>query len=116
MFELYDAAAAHGSMIVGGEDPDVGLVGHLTGGGHSPISGTYGLAADNVLELEVVTPAGDIKTVNQCTNIDLFFASRGVRLYGVPAQYLSADRDFREAAQLSASFSPQPSKRIPCPQ
>ncbi|KAI4254242.1 MAG: hypothetical protein LQ352_003196 [Teloschistes flavicans] len=77
MFELYDAAAAHGSMIVGGEDPDVGLVGHLTGGGHSPISGTYGLAADNVLELEVVTPAGDIKTVNQCTNIDLFFASRG---------------------------------------
>ncbi|KAI4203692.1 MAG: hypothetical protein LQ350_001693 [Teloschistes chrysophthalmus] len=77
MFEIYDAAAAHGSMIVGGQDPDVGLVGHLTGGGHAPISGTYGLAADNVLELEVVTPAGDIKTVNQCTNSDLFFAFRG---------------------------------------
>ncbi|KAL8692115.1 MAG: hypothetical protein Q9218_002783 [Villophora microphyllina] len=77
MFEIYDVAAAHDSMIVGGQDPDVGLVGHLTGGGHSPISGTYGLAADNVLELEVATPSGDIKTVNQCINSDLFFAIRG---------------------------------------
>ncbi|KAL8697120.1 MAG: hypothetical protein Q9201_007297 [Fulgogasparrea decipioides] len=78
MFEIYDAAAAHGSMIIGGEDPDVGLGGYLTGGGHSPISGAYGLAADNVLEFEVVTPAGDIKTINACQNRDLFFAFRGV--------------------------------------
>ncbi len=78
MFEIYDVAAVHNSMIVGGEDPDVGLGGYITGGGHSLISGHYGLAADNILEFEAVTPAGDIVMLNQCTNTDLFFAFRGV--------------------------------------
>ncbi|KAL8709577.1 MAG: hypothetical protein Q9220_005669 [cf. Caloplaca sp. 1 TL-2023] len=77
MFEMYDATAAHRSTIIGGQDPDVGLGGHVTGGGHSPISGQYGLAADNALEFEIVTPSGDIKTINPCTNNDLFFAFRG---------------------------------------
>ena len=78
MFEIYDAAAIHNAMIVGGEDPDVGLGGYLTGGGHSLISGHYGLAADNILEFEAITPAGDIVALNQCSNKDLFFAFRGV--------------------------------------
>ncbi|KAL8800514.1 MAG: hypothetical protein Q9200_007220, partial [Gallowayella weberi] len=78
MFEIYDAAAAHNSMIIGGQDPDVGLGGYLTGGGHSPISGTYGLGADNVLEFEIVTPSGDVKIVNPCSSPDLFFAFRGL--------------------------------------
>lgn len=79
MFEIQDEAATHGQTIVGGKDPDVGVGGYLTGGGHSLISAKYGLAADNVLEFEVVTPAGDIVILNQCTNNDLFFAFRGVR-------------------------------------
>lgn len=82
MFEVYDVAAAHGMTTIGGQDPDVGLGGHLTGGGHAPISGLYGLAADNVLEIKVVTPSGDIKTTNPCTNSDLWFALRGVRAPG----------------------------------
>lgn len=79
MFEIYDAAALHGSMIIGGEDPDVGLGGYLTGGGHSLISGHYGLAADNILEFSVVTTDGNVRILNECTNTDLFFAFRGVR-------------------------------------
>ena len=90
MFEIYDAAATRDWMIVGGEDPDVGLGGYLTGGGHSLISGHYGLAADNILEFEVVTPAGDILTLNQCSNTDLFFAFRGVIISEFLIQ-LSAD-------------------------
>lgn len=43
-----------------------------TGGGHSLISVHYGLAADTNLELELVTPAGDIVTLNQGTNKILF--------------------------------------------
>ncbi|KAL8895045.1 MAG: hypothetical protein Q9207_008319, partial [Kuettlingeria erythrocarpa] len=77
MFEVYDAAAAHGMTTIGGQDPDVGLGGHLTGGGHAPISGVYGLAADNVLEIELVTPSGEIRTTNPCTDSDLWFALRG---------------------------------------
>ena len=78
MSEIYAAAAAQNAIIVGGDDAGVGLGGYLTGGGHSPISGQYGLAADNVLEMEVVTPSGDLVTLNQCSNPDLFFAFRGV--------------------------------------
>ena len=81
MFEIYDAAAGHGVTIVGGEDSDVGIGGYITGGGHSPISAHYGLAADNILEIELVTPAGELKTVNECTNTDLFFALRGVCVF-----------------------------------
>lgn len=78
MFEFYDAAAPHNSIIVGANDPDAGLGDFLAGGNQSPISGQYGIGADNVLELKVVTPAGDTETENQCSAPDLFFAFRGV--------------------------------------
>lgn len=51
MFEIYDAAAPHNSMIVGTNDPDAGLGGYLTSGNRRPISGRYDLGADNVLDL-----------------------------------------------------------------
>lgn len=86
MFEIYDAAAPHSSVIVGANDPDAGLGGYLTGGNQSPISGQYGLGADNVLELKVVIPAGDIETVNQCSAPDLVLAFRGV---GILSSFLS---------------------------
>ena len=78
MGEIYETTAKYGSIVIGGDDPDVGLGGYLTGGGHSPLSGHYGLAADNVLELEVVTPAGNVRVLNECSHPDLFFAFRGV--------------------------------------
>lgn len=79
MFEIYEATAAHDLVIVSGEDPDIGLDRYLTGVGHSLISGHYSLAADNILEYEVVTPAGDIAILNQCTDTDLFFPFRGLK-------------------------------------
>ena len=81
MFEIYAAASAYNKMVVGGDDANVGLGGYLTGGGHSPISGQYGLAADNVLELKVVDPSGVVQTLNPCLNPDLFFAFRGVSIH-----------------------------------
>ncbi|KAL8739536.1 MAG: hypothetical protein Q9184_008589 [Pyrenodesmia sp. 2 TL-2023] len=120
MFEVYDAAAAHGMTTIGGQDPSVGLGGHLTGGGHAPISGVYGLAADNVLEIEVVTPSGEIKTTNPCTNSDLWFALRGVRATAIASLgshgLTTADTANRVAAAPSASSSPPRSKHTPSPQ
>lgn len=49
-----------------------------TGGGHSLISVHYGLAADTHLERELVTPAGDIVTLNQCTNTILLLLAYSV--------------------------------------
>ena len=65
-------------MIAGGEDPDVGLGGYITGGGHSLISGQSGLAAGDILEFFVVNPDGKIRALNQCSGTELFFAFRGV--------------------------------------
>jgi FAD/FMN-containing dehydrogenase len=50
----------------------------LTGGGHSPLSAKFGLAVDQVLEMEVVLASGDIVTANEAVNADLFWAMRGV--------------------------------------
>ena len=80
MGEIYEVAKKHGIIVVGGAEPSVGLGGYLTGGGHSPISAKFGLAVDNVLEMEIATPSGDIVTANQHQNEDLFWAMRGVRL------------------------------------
>lgn len=49
----------------------------MQGGGHGPWTTVKGMAADTVLELEVVTAAGDIVTANADTNSDLFWALRG---------------------------------------
>ena len=35
MGEIYDLAAVHGSMIIGGDDPDIGMGGYFTGGRNS---------------------------------------------------------------------------------
>ena len=102
MFEIYDAAAAHNSIIVGGEDPDVGIGGYLTGGGHSPISGHYGLAADNILEFQVVNPSGDVEILNQCSNSDLFFAFRGVSTPDISISLETIEWYTREEARPSA--------------
>ncbi|KAI9749090.1 MAG: hypothetical protein M4579_007006 [Chaenotheca gracillima] len=52
-------------------------VGFLLGGGHGPLTSKYGLAADQVLEVEVVTADGKLLVANACQNEQLFFALRG---------------------------------------
>lgn len=76
--DVYRVVLAAKRFIVGGGDPDVGIGGFTTGGGHSPISAKYGLAADNVLEMQLVTPTGDVVVANSNQHSDLFWAMRGV--------------------------------------
>ncbi|KAJ8129867.1 hypothetical protein O1611_g3761 [Lasiodiplodia mahajangana] len=63
--------------VVGGTSKTVSVGGYITGGGHSVLAQLYGMGADQVLQLEVVTPLGDIVTANECQNEDLFWAMRG---------------------------------------
>ncbi|KIW91596.1 uncharacterized protein Z519_07563 [Cladophialophora bantiana CBS 173.52] len=77
MFEVYQAVAKHNLTVIAGGDMSVGIGGWVLGGGHSPISSTYGLGADQVLEIEVVTPDGKFLTVNEKSHPDLFWAMRG---------------------------------------
>ncbi|KAJ5555795.1 FAD linked oxidase N-terminal [Penicillium sp. DV-2018c] len=76
--DVYDVAFERNITVVGGGDPTVGCIGGYTqGGGHSPASHDYGLAADQVLEAQVVLANGDIVTANACQFPDLYFAIRG---------------------------------------
>ncbi|CAP65560.1 uncharacterized protein PODANS_6_10520 [Podospora anserina S mat+] len=51
--------------------------GYVAGGGHTPLSGLYGMAADHVLALQLVTAEGHFTTVSPKHNPDLYWALRG---------------------------------------
>ncbi|KAJ6031367.1 FAD linked oxidase N-terminal [Penicillium herquei] len=77
-FEIYEKAEELGFTAVGGEGKTVGVAGgYVLGGGHSPMSSMYGLAADQVLAMEVVLADGTFTTVTEETDPDLFWAIRG---------------------------------------
>ena len=76
--EAYEAVRRAGYRIVA---PECGLVGvaggYVQGGGQSQLVTAYGLAADQVLEWEVVTPQGHHLTATPETNADLYWALAG---------------------------------------
>ncbi|KAF2833069.1 FAD/FMN-containing isoamyl alcohol oxidase-like protein MreA [Ophiobolus disseminans] len=78
--ELYRQAFAQSPkvVIVGGECPTVGWAGgYIQGGGHGPLSGIYGMGADNVLSFDAITAEGEYVTANAKDNSDLFWALKG---------------------------------------
>ncbi|KAL3489202.1 FAD-binding domain-containing protein [Aspergillus germanicus] len=87
---VLDMALEQGRVVTTGQDPSVGLGGYIQGGGHGPSSRTYGLAASHVLQVRVVTTAGQILVANAAQNQDLFWALRGggPGLYGVATEYV----------------------------
>ncbi|KAF2726629.1 FAD-binding domain-containing protein [Polyplosphaeria fusca] len=71
-------AHQHGLAIVGGNCPSVGLAGGYTqGGGLGPLTSRYGLAADQVLEWNVVTVNGTLVKATPEQNTQLYWALSG---------------------------------------
>ncbi|ORY61446.1 FAD/FMN-containing isoamyl alcohol oxidase-like protein MreA [Pseudomassariella vexata] len=72
------AAHQHGVSALGGICESVGFAGgYIAGGGHTPLSGLWGMAADHVMALEVVTADGRFVTATNTSNPDLYWALRG---------------------------------------
>jgi len=82
-YQAAQAADAAGVIAVTGECPTVGLAGFTMGAGHSALSTSLGMGADQVLEYEVVTATGRIVTASPTKNSDLFWALSG----GGPGTY-----------------------------
>src|SRR3712207_850453 len=75
--EVVEAAAEHGLAALAGSSPDVGVVGYTLGGGLSWLARRYGLAAERVLAIEVVTADGRLVRADRSNEPDLFWALRG---------------------------------------
>ncbi|KAI0540093.1 hypothetical protein GGR58DRAFT_462325 [Xylaria digitata] len=75
--QVIDGLAAVGKRAVTGICECVGLSAPILGGGHGWLQGQYGLAADQVVSARVVLSNGDLVTVSDKSNPDLFWAIRG---------------------------------------
>jgi FAD/FMN-containing dehydrogenase len=75
--ELNGAAAEHGLAVTGGAISSTGIAGLTLGGGLGWLMAKFGLAADNLLSVELVTATGEVLQVDDGSHPDLFWALRG---------------------------------------
>jgi FAD binding domain len=75
--DVVHAAAQHGLATLAGSSPDVGVAGYTLGGGMSFLGRKYGLTANNVLAIEMVTADGRLVRADHERETDLFWALRG---------------------------------------
>jgi FAD/FMN-containing dehydrogenase len=75
--ELNDATAEHGLATTGGAISSTGIAGLTLGGGLGWLMAKYGLAADNLLAVELVTADAEVVNVTAESDPDLFWALRG---------------------------------------
>lgn len=71
------AGAANSALIATGVCNCVGTLGAILGGGLGNLMGLHGLGVDNVLSMNVVTPAGKALKVTPKSDPQLWFALRG---------------------------------------
>jgi FAD/FMN-containing dehydrogenase len=75
--ELNAATAEHGLAVTGGAISTTGIAGLTLGGGLGWLMAKYGLAADNLLAVELVNAEGEVLEVTADSDPDLFWALRG---------------------------------------
>lgn len=74
----YDAVTRQaGRYVQGGGCKTVGVAGLIQGGGFGNFSRQFGMAAASLLEAEIVTADGAVRTVNAHRDPDLFWALKG---------------------------------------
>jgi FAD/FMN-containing dehydrogenase len=74
---VVEASAPYGLAPLLGSAPHVGVVGYSLGGGIGWLARKYGLAADSVRWIEIVTPDGILRRASETENRELFWGLRG---------------------------------------
>jgi FAD binding domain/Berberine and berberine like len=77
LIDVYNTLGHAGQLVPGGSCPTVGVAGLTLGGGVGVFARRYGLAADNVTALTVVTADGVVRTCSASRDQALYWACRG---------------------------------------
>lgn len=75
--DVVDVVSPHGLAPLLGSSPHVGVVGYTLGGGIGWLARKYGLAADSVRSIDVVTADGVLRRASPTENNDLFWGLLG---------------------------------------
>jgi FAD/FMN-containing dehydrogenase len=76
--DAYDAVTTKaGRYVQGGGCTTVGVAGLVQSGGFGSFSKGFGTAASSLLQAEIVTAEGMLRTVNHCLEPELFWALKG---------------------------------------
>jgi FAD binding domain/Berberine and berberine like len=75
--DLDHEAEGFGLATTGGLISSTGIAGLTLGGGLGWLMGSYGLACDNLLSVDLVTAAGELVTASASESADLFWGLRG---------------------------------------
>ncbi len=75
--ELDYESMSHGLVTTAGSVSHTGVGGLTLGGGFGRLQRRFGLTIDNVLEMDIVTPNGQLRRVGPNNNPDLYWALRG---------------------------------------
>ena len=76
-WDVAEPAGCEGMAPLAGSSPDVGVAGYTLGGGLSWLGRKYGLAANSVTAIVVVTADGSIRRADRDSEPELFWALRG---------------------------------------
>ncbi|OLF04969.1 FAD-binding dehydrogenase [Actinophytocola xinjiangensis] len=77
LIDVYAGLAAAGRALPAGSCPTVGVAGLTLGGGIGVLARKYGLTCDRLVSARIVTAGGEVATVSQAQDPDLFWALRG---------------------------------------
>jgi len=76
--DAYDAVTTKaGRYVQGGGCTTVGVAGLIQSGGFGSFSKHFGMASASLLEADIVTADGALRTVNACRDPDIFWALKG---------------------------------------
>ncbi len=90
---------AHGTC------PYVGIGGHAGQGGFGIPSRAWGLLADQVTSIQIVTADGAIRTASKTQNADLFWAATGAGAYfGIITQFTTVTHKAADSVAFSYAF------------